>query len=63
MDDFKEKFPDKWICPYCINGGEIDCEINRDDIPSHLVYKHDWKFEYVQTWKQIYDRLVVIGGV
>lgn len=58
------KFPDKWLCLYCVE--EVSTEdkaiVDRDDIPTHLVYKHGWESECI-TWEYIYNRLSYVGGV
>ena len=63
-EDYKDKFPEKWVCPYCV--GEVTseerCTVERDDIPSHLVFKHEWDGNTI-TWKYIFERLSAVGGV
>jgi len=63
-EDYKDKFPEKWICPYCVCEvtSEKRCTVERDDIPSHLVHKHEWDVDKI-TWKYIFERLSAVGGV
>lgn len=63
-EDFKDKFPEKWLCPYCVT--EVTDEkraiVDKCDIPTHLVHKHDWDGE-ILTWKNIFERVAAVGGI
>lgn len=63
--DYSEFFPETgWICPYCIDGvDENEVKFDRQDIPMHLVYQHEWVNDKDLTWESIYNRLSVVGGV
>lgn len=63
---YHEFFPEEgWICPYCSGNecDEKDAVVSRSDIPSHLVFKHEWNPEGGMTWEYIYNRLNAVGGV
>lgn len=62
-EDYKSKFPEKWLCPYCIAEGnlESECMVERDRIPTHLMYVHGWS--EALTWEYIYNRLKSVGGI
>ncbi len=62
-NEFKDKFPEQWLCPYCIGEGneEKECMVERDRIPSHLMYHHGW--DEALTWEYIYTRLKAVGGI
>ena len=63
---FFDKFPETgWMCPYCVvQQSELNkCTVDRVDIPSHLVYQHQWEAGPKLTWKYIFTRLSTIGGV
>jgi len=65
-ENYKEKFPKVWICPYCVQQSELeeDATVEREDIPNHLLYQHEWEIPHVdQTWEHIYSRLIAFGGV
>lgn len=54
-----------WVCPFCIDDStdEETGTFNRDDIPAHLVYQHDWEPGKHFNWEYIYNRLIAVGGV
>ena len=64
--NYAEMFPeDGWLCPYCM----IEVEepekalVERRDIPSHLVFQHQWEPGKHMTWEYIYNRLAMVGGI
>lgn len=60
-EEFKDKFPEKWVCPYCVTD-DTQAIVDKCDIPTHLVHKHDWDCE-ILTWKCIFERLSAVGGI
>ena len=65
-DDYRDKFPlTGWLCPYCMltENESKDCEVDRKDIPGHLVFQHAWeKIEHF-NWEHVFNRLSMVGGV
>ena len=63
-EEFKDKFPERWMCPYCAQEAisEKRCMVDRDDIPMHLGHNHNWDTSKI-TWEYIFERLSAVGGV
>lgn len=55
-EHFKQKFPEKFLCLMCDDHTELD----RDKIPEHLQWTHDWNDV---TWESIYKRLSAVGVI
>lgn len=64
--DYSLMFPETgWMCPYCMEEpvDEQSVMCDRKDIPSHLVFQHDWDSGKHLNWEYIYNRLSAVGGV
>ncbi len=63
-ETFKDKFPDKWQCPYCAYEKMHSELIERDDILNHVISQHgdDVPVDGL-SWEILYLRMTQVGGV
>lgn len=62
-ESFKEKFPEKWLCPYCAQLQMCTGEIPRDEILGHVLREHGHEFEGLLNWENFYNRMIMVGGI
>ena len=63
QNEFKGKFPEHWLCPYCMTEVEEEkkCLVDREEIPKHLSSQHEWDLDI--DWEYIYNRMIMVGGI
>lgn len=60
---FKDKFPDPWVCPFCMAGQEMHEHIPRAEILKHVSGQHPAENSGKVTWKGLYTRMSMVGGL
>lgn len=61
--EYRSKFPEEWICPYCIAQEMKTVRIPRDEILAHVTGEHGDDVKPGTTWEQFYNRMVQVGGL
>lgn len=62
-EEYKDKFPEEWICPFCAQMQMCQGLVKRDDIIGHVNREHGSEFEGPLTWEVFYNRMIPIGGL
>jgi hypothetical protein len=62
-EEFRDKFPEEWICPYCAQMQLCQDNIKRDEILNHVNREHGGEFQDAVTWELFYNRMILVGGI